>query len=99
MQTGTVAESTFPYTAADEPCPPAFTPIRRASGWSPVDADRFGLILSPDEIKSALCSHGPLQTQYYIPTSFYGYTGGVISEDDPAGVRTQHVLTCTCIKT
>ncbi len=73
---GTTSEATCPYNATNSTATPASTPAPYdALAWSFVEPS--GGTPSVQEIKQALCEHGPLETAVYADSGFKGYNGGI----------------------
>lgn len=86
VREGNANEATVPYTGTNNACTNPPTPLN-AVAWGYVDpAVDFP---TRDQIKAALCLHGPLTTRMRVVSSnLFAYTGGVYNEavaSDTAG--------------
>ena len=80
IKNGTATETADPYTANDKPCKTGVATPYRAVAWGYVKSD--GGIPTVQEMKAALCEHGPLTVAVYASPLFQAYTGGVFNEMD-----------------
>ena len=72
--TGPVYESTFPYAAQQLPCGcPYEHQMQYCIGsWSPVGS-------SPDKLKTAILTYGPVGVTVFVNSAFQAYGGGVFN--------------------
>ncbi|HET9282206.1 MAG TPA: C1 family peptidase [Candidatus Angelobacter sp.] len=90
ISTGNTTETQDPYTANDKPCKGGVTLPYRAAAWGYVASN--GGTPSVEQMKAALCQHGPLAVAVLATTLFQHYTGGVFNEmDNTHGIN--HVVT------
>ena len=75
---GDATEASYPYTATDTACDTTVARPYRAVNWGYVKAD--GGIPTVEEMKQALCEHGPLAVAVYVSAAFQAYTSGVFDE-------------------
>lgn len=80
IKNGNTDEASDPYTANDKPCKTGVATPYRAVAWAYVKSD--GGIPTVEEMKAALCAHGPLTVAVYASPLFQAYTGGVFNEMD-----------------
>jgi len=78
MDKGATLEEEVPYLNADGQCNAKLKPSRKIAAWGFVN-DK---VLQPnvDEIKAALCTHGPVSSSVYVTQLFSAYTSGVFDE-------------------
>jgi cathepsin L len=88
--TGTCARTAFRQPAGAS-CVTVSTPYRAIS-WGYVDP--AGGIPTVDQMKQALCDHGPLAVAVNATPAFQAYTGGVFDEnvDQPGTVSVNHAV-------
>ena len=73
---GTATEGAYPYVASNAACNTSIaTPYNainsaRVNGWSP----------SVDEIKQAICDHGPVSASFWATATFQAYSSGIFNE-------------------
>lgn len=80
IRNGNTTEAADPFTGNDSlPCPVGVPLPFRASAWAFVGPN-ISTIPTPQQIKTALCQHGPLATAVNVDPAFSGYTGGVFDE-------------------
>jgi C1A family cysteine protease len=79
---GTATEAAAPYTAVKGMCSSSVPTPYDGVTWSPLDSD-WKRIIPPDEMKRALCAHGPIATRMIVTPSFSGYTNGVYHQVEP----------------
>ena len=90
MQTHGVAnESALPYTATDHVCPSGVSGSYKDVAWGFVTTGSS--VPSVNQIKQALCDHGPLAVAMMATPLFIGYTGGVYNEPGVSGIN--HAVT------
>ncbi len=86
VRVGSATEATVPYTATNQTCTNPATPFDAISWGFVNDAADFP---TTDQIKQALCQHGPLTTRMRVVSNdFKAYTEGVYNESvasDTAG--------------
>ncbi len=88
MVKGLADETIIPYTATDGVCYPNPYPYR-LSLWAFVNAQ--SIIPSPEQIKEAICAHGPVVGAVHAGTkAFKAYAGGVFNENDQG--RLDHAI-------
>jgi len=87
VRVGSATEATVPYTGANHACTNPSTPFDAISWGFVNDAADFP---TTDQIKQALCQHGPLTTRMRVVSNdFKAYTEGVYNESvasDTSGV-------------
>ncbi len=85
ISNGVADETVLPYKGQEGTCTPAKkAPYRVAvSGFV---SDQV-LIPSVEEIKEAICAHGPVAVALRATPAFLAYTGGVFNENDPGDVN------------
>jgi cathepsin L len=77
-QKGTIPETMFKYQGIDAPCRfKGFSPLKPVA-WGYVRDD--GGIPSVDEMKKAVCEHGPVASAVYMTDAFIGYRGGTFNQ-------------------
>lgn len=86
---GTSLEKLSPYKGVDETCQTNIETPLKATAWGYVKED--GGQPSVEEMKQALCEHGPLAVTVTVTPLFTAYTGGVFSEDNQE--TTNHAVT------
>jgi len=79
---GSAAERTRPYRGQQDQCQANLQRPYRAFVWAPLDED-WSRVMSPEEIKTGLCNHGPLVAHIHATPSFLAYTSGVYSGIEP----------------
>ncbi|MDE2109540.1 MAG: Cathepsin L [Alphaproteobacteria bacterium] len=72
------ATGALPYTAHDAACPSGLGGLYQDVAWGWVAPG--GAVPSVDQIKAALCAHGPLAVAVMATPAFQAYTGGVLNE-------------------
>ncbi len=82
VSNGVARETAYPYTASDTPCNTAVARPFRAAAWGYVNPSATPTV---NELKSALCQHGPLAVALQATAAFQAYTSGVFNETVPAG--------------
>ena len=80
ISNGTATEGTYPYTATDSSCLTSVSNIYRAVAWGYVIPS--GGIPTVEQLKQALCEHGPLTVAVYVSPLFQAYINGVFNEHD-----------------
>src|SRR5205823_4760917 len=80
ISTGVATEADYPYMATDSPCNASVSRPYRATAWGYVIPS--GGIPSVNQVKQALCDHGPLSVGVFVTSAFQAYTGGVFNEQD-----------------
>jgi len=81
ISTGTATEAAYPYTANDKACVNKPKPYRAVS-WGPVHPE--SAIPTVDQIKEALCEHGPLAIGVLVDDAFQAYTHDVFNVPAPS---------------
>jgi cathepsin L len=79
---GTATETAVPYEGRKNSCSGGVATPYDAVTWAIV-SDTWRSIVPPDEMKKALCDHGPIATRMIVSDSFKAYTGGVYQEVEP----------------
>ena len=79
---GAAGERKRPYRGEVAQCATNVQRPYRAIVWAPLDAD-WSRVMSPAEIKAALCENGPIVAHIYATPSFLAYTSGVYSGLEP----------------
>jgi cathepsin L len=77
---GTSTEAAYPYTATDSACNAGVPVSYRAVAWGYVIPS--GGIPTVQQMKQALCDHGPLAVAVYVSGAFQAYSSGVFNEHD-----------------
>lgn len=75
---GAVLEDEAPYLNKNGKCNDKLSPKRKIAAWGFVN-DKV-LQPSVDEIKAAMCKHGPLSSSVFVTQAFSAYVGGVFDE-------------------
>ncbi len=73
-----VTEATLPYTAHDAACPAGLAGLYSDVAWGWVVPG--GAVPTVDQMKAALCAHGPLAVAVMATPAFQAYTGGVLNQ-------------------
>jgi len=73
-----VNEATLPYTAHDAACPSGLSGSYQDVAWGWVAPG--GAVPTVDQIKAALCAHGPLAVAMQIWENDKYYTGGIMND-------------------
>ena len=75
---GTTSRTTFAYFSHPMSCEGLgpFSALYRAVAWMPLSLNAHR-VLSPERIKAALCTHGPVTTRLIVTEEFKAYTGGI----------------------
>jgi len=90
MQThGVTNETSLPYTATDHVCPSGISGSYKDVTWGFVGTGSS--VPTVNQIKQALCDHGPLAVAMMATPLFIGYTGGVYNEAGVTGIN--HAVT------
>jgi C1A family cysteine protease len=89
VDTGSTAETDYPYTAQDGTCQTGVQSLYTAAAWGYVDPSVE--IPSVDALKGALCDYGPIAVAVTATPAFQGYTSGVFNEHSSATVN--HAVT------
>jgi cathepsin L len=85
---GTTTEGIRRYKGRKGQCPQNISRPYQLVTWIPLDPD-WKRVLSPSEIKKALCEFGPV-TASIVPTpTFQAYTGGVYSQVETADIHSK----------
>lgn len=79
--TGAVLEEDFPYVARDVPCNGPYAHPYLIDSWHYVGFPQG--IPSPDSIKQAIMTYGPISVSVAVTSAFGAYSGGVFNQDDP----------------
>lgn len=83
VTSGTALEKESPFTGNDaQACPANLDTPFRAASWSFVNASSWDKPPTTDEIKSALCDHGPLATAVFVSDLFQLYRDGVFDQTE-----------------
>jgi C1A family cysteine protease len=85
---GVASEASVPYEAIDGVCPKSVLAPFRVQSWGYVS--HLVPIPSVEQIKEALCAHGPLVAAVNVTKGFQTYIGGVFDEHD-LGTKTAPV--------
>lgn len=93
ISTGNTTEVSDPDTGTDAPCNTALSLPYRAIAWgyvaAPPPAAGFATSLpTVNDMKEALCEHGPLTVAVLATSSFQAYSGGVFNEAVPIDTLT-----------
>lgn len=83
--TGVASEAGYPYTHTDSPCKKNTGHPFRGIAWGYVGSSNK--VPSVSQLKSALCTYGPLTVAVRVTTGFQAYTGGVFSEKDTGSIN------------
>jgi hypothetical protein len=78
MDKGAVLEEEVPYLNRDGQCNAKLKPSHKIVAWGFVDPNKIQP--SVDDIKAALCKHGPVSSSVYVTPAFSAYTEGVFDE-------------------
>jgi cathepsin L len=81
--------SQLPYTATDQACPTNIVGHYQTVTWGFVATG--STVATEDQMKQALCEHGPLAVAMEATALFQAYTGGVFSEANISGIN--HAVT------
>lgn len=79
--TGAVLEGEFPYEALDLPCNGPYHHPYQIDSWHFIGLS--GEVPSPESIKEAIMTYGPVSAGVAVTEAFGGYTGGVFNQSDP----------------
>jgi cathepsin L len=79
---GTATEAALGYTAVKGTCSPSLATPYDGVTWSPLDTD-WQRIIPPNDMKQALCAHGPIATRMIVTPTFLAYTNGVYQQVEP----------------
>jgi cathepsin L len=82
---GAVSESEVPYKGKDLSCDAGKKGEFHAATWGYVMKD--GSIPPLADMKSALCSYGPVATTVFVTDAFMAYADGVFDENPPLGPK------------
>ena len=90
--TGAVLESSFPYTASDSFCngpyPHQYLLIDTdGDGYSWKFIDGQSNIPSPEQIKQAIFTYGPISVGVYVDSAFHMYDGGIFNSQSNGQVN------------
>jgi len=80
ITTGIATEASYRYGAVDCGCDNSVARPYRATAWGYVE--QSGGIPSVNQLKQALCDHGPLSVGVFVSDLFQAYTDGVFNEHD-----------------
>lgn len=86
---GAPLESQVPYKERDATCDRSLKAKDKVASWGFVDDD--GGVPTVDELKAAICNHGPVSSSVFVTSAFKAYTGGVF--DEQARGQTNHAVT------
>jgi C1A family cysteine protease len=83
-EAGAVLESSFPYQAAEVPCPGSHSHPYKLSDWNFVGTENKSSWTNPtiQQIKQAIYTHGPIAATVCAGNKFTGYIGGVFNTDE-----------------
>jgi hypothetical protein len=87
---GVADESVAPYAAQDGACPANLRTPYRSAVWAFVNSQTR--LPSIEEIKAAICTHGPVTALVRVTPAFQAYTGGVFNEKDPGDINHAVIL-------
>lgn len=85
VSTGTATETVVPYTHTNGTCQSAVSRPYRAITWAYVASN--GAQPTVQELKQALCDHGPLSVCVRVTSAFQAYTSGVFNESDMGSIN------------
>lgn len=78
---GAVLEQDFPYEATNLPCKGPYPHPYHIDSWHFVGWSQG--VPSPDSIKQAIMTYGPISVAIAVTRAFGGYNGGVFNANDP----------------
>lgn len=78
--TGIVTDACFPYTAGGGTAPACATSCADGSAWVKQKASSAYSITGVSNVQKELQTHGPVQTAFYVYSSFMSYSSGVYSK-------------------
>ncbi len=87
---GAVAESAFPYVAADVACNGPYPHSYWLDNWAYIGTG--STVPTVDQIKSALVNYGPVAVGIYVNNAFQAYGGGVFNNNDDKTINHAVVL-------
>jgi cathepsin L len=82
---GSARESDYNYEAEQGPCTTGADRPYKANTWGYVDSTVE--IPSVDDLKQALCEHGPLAVAVEVTPAFQAYTSGIFNENSNGNVN------------
>ncbi|MFZ1110641.1 MAG: C1 family peptidase [Rhodomicrobium sp.] len=82
---GVADETTLPYAAQDKECKPNLRAPYRTAVWGFVN-DK-AVLPAVEQIKEAICSHGPVAAFVRATPAMQAYTGGVFNERDAGDIN------------
>ncbi|MEW6051569.1 MAG: C1 family peptidase [Candidatus Zixiibacteriota bacterium] len=74
---GAIAETSFPYVAADVACSCPYEHLYRIDSWGFVDGE--WVIPTPEAMKQAIMEYGPIAVCVYANSAFQAYGGGIFN--------------------
>lgn len=86
---GAPLEKTVPYLERDATCNAAAKVEGTIANWGFVHEN--GEVPTVEQLKAAICNHGPVSSSVYVTPAFKAYTGGVF--DEHANGQTNHAVT------
>ncbi len=89
LEAGAVAETDFPYAAADLACNPPHDKMAQLESWSQVTTPYT--LPTVDQLKQAMFDHGPLSVAVCVNDAFQAYSGGVFT--GPSCSSINHAVT------
>ena len=85
---GTATEASYPYTASNSACNTSASTPYNAINTARVSST--AVIPTVDEMKEAICEHGPIAMQMRVTDAFRAYDSGIFNED--ASGSTNHAM-------
>jgi len=85
VENGTAGEADYEYEGQDSPCREEVPTPYHAITWAYVDPDTT--VPSVEDLKQALCEHGPLAVAVCATQTWSWYTGGVFNENASGSVN------------
>ncbi len=79
---GAVLESAFPYTATDGSCTQVYNHPYRLASWHYLNPGYPPVIPTPDAIKQAIYTYGPVGVSVCAGNAFLDYQGGIFATDE-----------------
>jgi TolA-binding protein len=75
---GAALEGEVPYKEKDDSCNKKLKPKNKIATWGFVDDQKY--VADVDDIKAALCKHGPVVSTVHVTSAFTMYASGVFDE-------------------
>ncbi len=86
---GAVLESEKPYTASNGSCPGPYSHPFLLTGWQFITGSEW-TVATPDQIKSAIYTYGPVTCGVCVRGAFENYFNGIFSTNETCSGGTNH---------